>query len=67
MVQVRTAWLKCWVLVWFAARWVDVGASRREREAQIGFKFNICLFPARLFVKCVELLNWLTRSRFTIC
>jgi len=31
-----------------AARWVDIGAS--WRGAQIGFKFNICLFPVRLFV-----------------
>lgn len=31
-----------------AARWLDVGAGRRE--AQIGFKFNICPFPVRLSV-----------------
>ena len=31
-----------------AARWVDVGTS--QTDAQIGFKFNICPFPVRLFV-----------------
>jgi hypothetical protein len=52
VVEVQTAWLKCWALVWL----LQDGC---QRVAQIGFKFNICPFPVRLFVMCriVELVD----------